>query len=185
MTKEFTINVDVPSGKVLTDVVEKVIGEETVFVPVFANKALFKPGDFIYDPANNRGGIFAAVRKNVLYVFTYDRNLETTVEDAAGKPSQWEHCSEKGCEAYRKVLAKAGMSWNQEKLCYEKTKPESGTEFPYKNGESYVVMTPFGIKDRVWEGSSEDKVLTLIPDLHARTRTELVQKIAKTISDDV
>lgn len=185
MTKDFTITVNVPSGKVLTDVVEKVIGGETVFVPVFENKALFKPGDFIYDPVNKRGGIFAAVRKNVLYVFVYDKDLDTTVEDAAGKPSQWEHCTENACATYKRILAKEGLAWNQEKLCYDKTNTERpGTEHPYKKGESYVALTPFGIKDRVWEGSSEDILLTMIPALHAKTREELGERIAKHVSNN-
>lgn len=185
MTKEITIKVNVPSGKVLTDVVEKTVDGETVFVPVFENKALFKPGDFIYNPEKKSGGIFAAVRKNVLYVFVYDKDLDTTVEDSVGKPSQWEHCTEDACVSYKRILAKEGLVWNQEKLCYEKTKTEeSGTEYPYKKGESYVALTPFGIKDRVWEGSSEDILLTMIPTLHAKTREELGKKIAKHVSDN-
>lgn len=185
MTKEFTINVNVPSGKVLTDVVEKVIGGERVFVPVFEDKALFKPGDFIYNPETKRGGIFAAVRKNVLYVFMYDKDLDTTVEDSAGKPSQWEHCPEKLTVSYKNTLTKNGLMWNQEKLCFETISSEkSGTEHPYTKGESYVVMTPFGIKDRVWEDSREDKIFTMVPTLHAKTRTELIQKITKHMSED-
>ena len=185
MTKEFTIKVNVPSGKVLTNVVEKTIEGETVFVPVFENKALFKPGDFIYNPETQRGGIFAAVRKNVLYVYVYDPEMKATVEDSAGKPSSWEHAPAEGISEYQKVLAKHNLSWNAESLVYEevgKVKTEVQPEAPYKNGDKYFAVTPFGIEECVWEGSKKDAIRTMIPDLHAKTRRELVERIVKHIS---
>ena len=184
MTKEFTIKVNVPSGKVLTDVVEKTVNGETVFVPVFENKALFKPGDFIYNPETKRGGIFAAVRKNVLYVFVYDDDMHETVEDSVGKPSQWEHCSEEAITEYKKVLSKNGLTWNQEKLSYEKTckedrNPLSNEKSPYQNGDTYYVLTPHGMEEHTYTGSAGDHFRTLLPGMHAKTKEDLVKKIAE------
>lgn len=184
MTKEFTIKVNVPSGKVLTNVVEKTVEGETVFVPVFENKALFKPGDFIYNPETTRGGIFAAVRKNVLYVYVYDPEMKTTVEDSAGKPSAWEHAPKEAISEYKKVLTKHNLSWNENTLMYEeigsvKTKIES--EPPYKDGETYFAITPFGIEECVWTGSKKDAIRTMLPELHAKTRREILERMIKHI----
>lgn len=184
MTKEFTIKVNVPSGKVLTNVVEKTVMGETVFVPVFENKPMFKPGDFIYNPETQRGGIFAAVRKNVLYVYVYDPEMKTTVEDSAGKPSSWEHASAEAIAEYRKVLTRHNLSWDDVTLSYNVTNPSANTsstrnanEAPYKNGEKYCAITPHGIHEYTWEGTMGDMMRTIIPDLHAKTREELVKRV--------
>ena len=183
MTKEITIKVNVPSGKVLTDVVEKTVNGETVFVPVFENKALFKPGDFIYNPETKLGGIFAAVRKNVLYVYMFDEELNATVEDSAGKPNAWEHASEKAITEYQKVLSKHGLSWNADTLSYETVAKKENSETPYKKGDKYFAITPMGIKECVWEDSSRDYLYTLLPSMHSSNREDLIKRLVEHIGN--
>lgn len=188
MTKEFTIKVNVPSGKVLTNVVEKTIEGETVFVPVFENKALFKPGDFIYNPETQRGGIFAAVRKNVLYVYVYDPEMKATVEDSAGKPSSWEHAPAEAIAEYKKVLTKHNLSWDDAALSYNvhtsanTSNTRDINEAPYKDGEKYFAITPHGINEYTWRGNMGDIMRTIIPDLHAKTREELIKRVTDHIT---
>ena len=183
MTKEFTIKVTVPSGKVLTNVVEKTIEGETVFVPVFENKPMFKPGDFIYNPETQRGGIFAAVRKNVLYVYVFDEELSTTVEDSAGKPNAWEHASEEAVAEYKKVLSRHGLSWNADTLSYETVAKKEAPGAPYKKGERYFAITPMGIKECVWEDSPKDHLYTILPSMHARKREDLIKRLVEHIGN--
>jgi hypothetical protein len=183
MTKEFTIKVNVPSGKVLTDVVERTVNGETVFVPVFENKALFKPGDFIYNPETKHGGIFAAVRKNVLYVYVFDEELKATVEDSAGKPNAWEHAPEKAIVEYQKVLSKHGLSWNADTLSYETVAKTENSGTPYKKGDKYFAITPMGIKECVWEDSSMDHLYTLLPSMHSSKREDLIKRLVEHIGN--
>ena len=183
MTKEFTIKVNVPSGKVLTDVVEKTVNGETVFVPVFENKAMFKPGDFIYNPETKRGGIFAAVRKNVLYVYVFDEELKATVEDSAGKPNAWEHAPEKAVTEYQKVLSRHGLSWNADTLSYETVAKNENSGTPYKKGDKYFAITPMGIKECVWEDSPKDHLYTILPSMHASKREDLIKRLVEHIGN--